>query len=110
MPTADVIVLGVGGVGAAAGERLYHETGLLEVGPVGGHLVEGILHSARQHGLDIERVSAADSARRFPGFRLGAENIALFERRPGVVVLCAHGCWPPGAPARPILPTRDCPD
>jgi len=68
---------------AAAGERLYHETGLLEVGPVGGHLVEGILQSARQHALDIERVSAADCERRFPGFRLGAENVALFERRAG---------------------------
>lgn len=144
MPTADVIVLGVGGVGAAAcyhlarrglkvvgfdrfppghdrgsshgatriirlayfehpdyvpllqraydlwddlatnaGERLYHETGLLEVGPVGGTVVEGILRSAREHSLDIERLTELDCAKRFPGYRLTEGMTALFERRAG---------------------------
>ena len=144
MPTADVIVLGVGGVGAAAcyhlarrglrvigldrfppghdrgsshgatriirlayfehpdyvpllrraydlweelsnatGERLYHETGLLEVGPEDGDVIRGILRSAAEHTLAIDRLSESDLAEQFPGYRLSEGPVALFERRAG---------------------------
>ena len=144
MPTADVIVLGVGGVGAAAcyhlarrglrvigldrfppghdrgsshgatriirlayfehpdyvpllrraydlweelsnatGERLYHETGLLEVGPEDGDVIRGILRSAAEHTLAIDRLSESDLAEQFPGYRLSEGTVALFERRAG---------------------------
>lgn len=144
MPTADVIVLGVGGVGAAAcyhlaqrglrvigldrfptghdrgsshgatriirlayfehpdyvpllrraydlwqqlsettDDRLYHETGLLEVGPEQGTVIQGVLRSAREHHLQVDRLSPIDLARDFPGFRLTEGDSALFERRAG---------------------------
>src|SRR3954468_1943671 len=35
----------------AAGERLLHEVGLLQVGPPAGHVVRGVLTAAKQHGL-----------------------------------------------------------
>lgn len=58
---------------------LYHETGILEAGPEGGELVEGVLASAREHGLEVEPLDSAALAARFPGLRLGAGMRALFE-------------------------------
>jgi sarcosine oxidase len=144
MPTADVIVLGVGGVGAATchhlarrglsvigldrfppghdrgsshgatriirlayfehpdyvpllrraydlwasladevGDRLYHETGLLEVGPEDGTVVQGVLRSAREHHLVVDRLTPQELTQRFPGYRLSDGDTALFEQRAG---------------------------
>lgn len=65
------------------GRALYHETGLLEVGPADGAVVPGVLASAREHGLEVEELSAADVARRFPALRVPAGHRAVFERRAG---------------------------
>lgn len=54
----------------AAGEQLLFITGSLDIGPKGSNLVEGSLKSSREHGLQYERLSAADVMRRFPGYRL----------------------------------------
>ena len=66
-----------------SGQTLYHETGLLQVGPHDGHVVQGVLKSAAQHGLSVERLSPTESARRFPGFRIPEPLTAVFEARAG---------------------------
>lgn len=71
---------------AATGRKLYEETGLLEIGPSaerGGVVVPGVLASAEQHGLAVDRLSAAECERRFPGFRVPESMVGVFERRAG---------------------------
>ena len=62
---------------------LYHETGLLEVGPPEGILVRGVLSSAKAHGLEVEQLSPAEAESRFKGFRVPASMASLHERRAG---------------------------
>lgn len=64
-------------------ESLYDEVGLLEIGPPAGEVVPGVLKSAALHGLEIERLTPAEVARRFPGFRAPEGCEAVFERRAG---------------------------
>src|SRR5215470_13176648 len=52
------------------GRHLLTECDCLTVGPPGGELVEGVLRSAREHGLSVEGLTAAEAVRRFPAFRL----------------------------------------
>ncbi len=65
------------------GQKLYHQTGLLEVGPPGGTVVPGVLKSARNHSLDVESLDPQEAERRFPGFRIPEGMAAVFERRAG---------------------------
>ncbi len=65
------------------GRKLYHQTGLLEVGPPGGAVVPGVLESARRHSLDVEPLDRREAERRFPGFRIPEGMAAVFERRAG---------------------------
>ncbi|MFO0869400.1 MAG: N-methyl-L-tryptophan oxidase [Pirellulales bacterium] len=67
----------------AVQQPLYDEVGLLEIGPVDGEVVPGVLRSAALHGLEIESLDAASVARRFPGFRVPDGYQAVFERRAG---------------------------
>src|SRR3990172_2595254 len=65
------------------GQKLYHETGLLEVGPSEGTVVPGVLASARRHSLEVESLDPREAERRFPGFRIPEGMAAVFERRAG---------------------------
>ncbi len=66
-----------------SGTRLFIETGLLEVGPESGVVVPGVLASAREHALEVDRLSAAEVAQRWPGFRVPAGSCGVFEKRAG---------------------------
>ena len=55
---------------AAAGRRLLHITGIVEIGPPGGELVTGTLAASRLHHLPHDVLDAAETMRRFPAFRL----------------------------------------
>jgi sarcosine oxidase len=68
---------------AAVGRTLYRETGLLQIGSAAGHVVLGVLASARLHGLAVDELSAAEVERRFPGFRCPSDLVGVFERRAG---------------------------
>ena len=82
------------------GSQLKVETGLLEAGPVDGVVVLGVLAAAAQHRLDVERLTAAEVAARWPAFRLrgepGAEEelVGVFERRAGLLYVekCVDAC------------------
>ena len=65
------------------GKKLYHEVGIIEVGPPSGIVISGVLEAARAHGLPLERVSNAEAATRFPGLSIPDDMEVLFERRAG---------------------------
>lgn len=65
------------------GEPLYHEVGLLQVGPRDGLVLPGVLASAQQYGLPVEILSAAEINQRFSGFQAEEPWQGVFERRAG---------------------------
>ena len=70
-------------LGARAGERLFHQAGVVYGGAPGSPVVRGSLHSARQFGVPIERLSAAGVMSRWKQFRVPAGFECLHEPRAG---------------------------
>lgn len=68
---------------AQTGRTLYEERGLLQVGPPDGHVVQGVLESARIHGLEVDSLTAAEARARFAGFAIPDDLHAVFERQAG---------------------------
>ena len=66
-----------------SGERLLTITGGLMIGAPDSELVVGSLTSARQHGLDHEMLTAAETNRRYPALQLQESEVALWEPRAG---------------------------
>jgi monomeric sarcosine oxidase len=73
-----------------AGKELLVTTGLLQVGPPEGEVIRGVVDSAQRHRLTVESLSAAEVARRFPGFRAADDCAAVFE--PAAAVLRVDDC------------------
>ncbi len=73
-------------MGEAADERLLYTTGGIDAGPEGSGLFEGSRLSSIAHGLRHEVLDAADVNRRFPGYRLPAEHLCLFQPDAGFVL------------------------
>ena len=61
------------------GEPLLTVTGSIDGGRPGGRSIEGALEACRVHGLEHERLDAAGLARRFPGYRLPPDHVAVFQ-------------------------------
>jgi len=64
---------------AEAGEQLLFITGGIDAGPAGSMVVEGSLRSCREHHLEHEVLTSAELTRRFPGYRLPADTVAVFQ-------------------------------
>ena len=62
---------------------LLRQVGLLQVGPPDGAVVRGVLQAAQLHTLAVDSLSAAEVERRFPGFRVPAGAVGVFERAAG---------------------------
>ena len=73
-----------------SGRQLFHQVGLLEVGPSDGIVVPGVLRAATDHALEVERLSAAEIERRWPGFRVPGDLEGVFE--PGAGYLLVEEC------------------
>lgn len=68
---------------AAWGKQLYREVGVLQVGYPNGRILPGVLESAKQHQLNIDRLTPREVTSRFPGFVIPEELVAAFEKRAG---------------------------
>lgn len=66
-----------------ADEKLFHQVGLLQIGPPEGYVIGGVLGAANQHGLVVDELTAAQSQARFPGFRVPADMVGVFEPAAG---------------------------
>ena len=67
----------------ATGVGLLRQVGLLQVGPPEGAVVRGVLESAKLHGLAVDSLTAQEAERRFPGFRVPAGSVGVFEPAAG---------------------------
>ena len=72
---------------AARGEKLFHQVGLLEIGPANGIVVPGVLSAAAQHDLPVEELTRAEVAERYPGFVMPEEALAVFEQNAGFLMV-----------------------
>lgn len=77
-----------------SGEQLYIQTGLLQVGPAAGPVIQGVRKSADEHNLEVEEVSAAELRKRFPGVSADDSMVGVYERRAGYLLVekcvCTH--------------------
>ena len=70
---------------AAAGRQLLHVTGIAEIGPPAGELVQGTLASSRVHGLRHDVLAAPELMRRFPAFAVPPDYVAVIQPDGGFV-------------------------
>jgi sarcosine oxidase len=61
------------------GERLLFITGGIDAGRADSRTVQGSLLSCRQHHLPHEELDAAALRRRFPGYRLAADMVGIYQ-------------------------------
>jgi sarcosine oxidase len=64
---------------AVAGEQLLHITGSVDAGPPDSFVFEGSVRSCVEHGLEHEVIDGAEVNRRFPGYGLPDESMAVFQ-------------------------------
>jgi len=67
-------------------ERLLHITGSIDAGVPGSAVFEGSRASCEQHGLPHEILTSAEVTRRFPGYRLPAQMMAVLQPQGGFVL------------------------
>jgi sarcosine oxidase len=65
-----------------AGEQLLYPTGILEGGE---KILDGVLRSCAEHGIEHEVLSGDEVARRFPAFRLPADLDVVYQADGGFV-------------------------
>jgi sarcosine oxidase len=69
-----------------AGERLLVITGGVDAGAESSATITGSLRSCREHNLPHEQLDAASLGRRFPGYRLPNEMMAVYQPDGGFVM------------------------
>ena len=68
-----------------AGEQLLFVTGGLDAGHPDGRVVKGSLQACREHALAHEVLAGAEIIRRFPGYRLPDDYVAVYQPDAGFV-------------------------
>ncbi len=63
----------------AAARPLLHVTGIAEIGPPDGALVNGTLEAARLHDIPHELIAAPELMRRYPAFRLPPHYVGVVQ-------------------------------
>jgi sarcosine oxidase len=65
---------------------LFHRTGGLMIGPADGAIVTGARHSAVEHDVPHEMLTADEVCRRWPAYHPPDDHTALFEMRAGLLL------------------------
>jgi sarcosine oxidase len=68
-----------------SGEHLLTMTGALYIGGADSEAVVGAQQSARQHGLDIDVLTAAGLRKRYPGHSPHDGDVAVLDRQAGIL-------------------------
>jgi sarcosine oxidase len=69
-----------------AGEQLLHLTGSVDAGPPDSEVVQGALRACQLHQLPHQLLTSAELSARYPGYRLPAEHLALFQPEGGFLL------------------------
>jgi sarcosine oxidase len=71
---------------AACGEHLLHITGSIDASEPDGLVFTGALETCKLHGLTHEVLTSADLTRRFPGYHLPEDYLALYQEDGGFLL------------------------
>ena len=71
---------------ATAGEQVLHITGSIDAGPADSSNFAGSLLSCEEHDLPHDVLTSAELTRRFPGYRLPSETMAVFQGEGGFLL------------------------
>lgn len=66
-----------------SGRHLLTECKCLNIGPADGEVVSGVLASAKEHNLSVDRLNPAELRQRFPQFRFDDGYVGVLERDAG---------------------------
>jgi sarcosine oxidase len=69
------------------GRKLFHQIGLLELGPEDGTVVPNVLRAAEIYGIRVQWLDASDVENRWPGFRAGGHLVGVFETSAGYLLV-----------------------
>lgn len=70
-----------------AGKKLFHQVGLVEIGPSHGTVVPGVLRAAEEHSLEIEWLLPQQIMERWPGLRATEGQVGVFEKAAGYLMV-----------------------
>ena len=70
----------------SVGEQLLHTTGSIDAGPPNSFVFEGSRQSCLQHDLPHEILNSTQLSRRFPGYRLPPDTVAVYQPRGGFLL------------------------
>ena len=73
-----------------AGEKLFYQTGSIDMGPEDSDVFAGSLRSCLEHDLEYQVLNSRQLSERFPGYRMPSETMALFQPQGGLLV--PEGC------------------
>lgn len=71
---------------ATAQEQILHITGSIDAGPPGSSNFAGSLLSCEEHDLPHEVLTSSELTKRFPGYRLPSETMAVFQGEGGFLL------------------------
>ena len=70
---------------AEFGERLFYQTGSIDMGPEAGAVFRGSLQSCLENEFEHAVLNSKELTARFPGYRMPAETMALFQPQGGLL-------------------------
>lgn len=68
------------------GERLYHQTGSIDMGPPESEVFAGSLQSCIDHQLEHETLDSRQLRARFPAYQMPPETMALYQPQGGLLI------------------------
>jgi sarcosine oxidase len=71
----------------ASNRQLKVETGLLQVGWPDRGVIQGVLKSATEHRLALEKLDYDECCQRFPMFEFREDQVGVFEKRAGYLLV-----------------------
>jgi sarcosine oxidase len=66
---------------------LFHQIGLIEIGPEDGVVVPGVLRAADEHGLNVTQMTSPEIEHRWPALRVGDGLVGVFEPTAGYLLV-----------------------
>jgi monomeric sarcosine oxidase len=72
---------------ARVNRPLFHQIGLVEIGPENGVVVPGVLRAAEEHGLSVEPLAARAIEQRWPGLRVSDGLVGVYEPTAGYLLV-----------------------
>ena len=69
-----------------SGQKLFYQTGSIDMGPEDSDVFAGSLQSCLEHDLAYEVLNSRQLSERFPGYRLPGETMAVYQPQGGLLV------------------------